>query len=83
MSINKEQIQAFLAEPALPAPDGITPEFDNPSNRNGLAWFVTKFCLVVSTLCLFLRTWVRTIKQKKLHIEESMSQEAHAEKRRL
>lgn len=60
----------LLAAPALPAPEGVTPDFDNPPNKNGLAWFVTTFCMVVATMCLFLRIIVRLWLEKKLRVEE-------------
>ena len=63
-------LEALLAAPALPPPEGVIPNFDSPPNRNGLAYFVTAFCLVVLTLCLLLRAYSRTWRERKLHKEE-------------
>ncbi|KAJ5309982.1 uncharacterized protein N7443_002443 [Penicillium atrosanguineum] len=69
--MSPEALAEMLNAPALPAPEGITPNFDNPSNANGLAWFVTTFCMVVATMCLLLRLYVRVILEKKFRAEES------------
>ncbi|KAJ5122343.1 hypothetical protein N7448_003475 [Penicillium atrosanguineum] len=68
--MSPEALAEMLNAPALPAPEGITPNFDNPSNANGLAWFVTTFCMVVATMCLLLRLYVRVILEKKFRAEE-------------
>lgn len=68
--MSPEVLAELLAAPALPAPEGVTPNFDNPPNKNGLAWFVTTFCMVVATMCLFLRILVRLWLEKKLRVEE-------------
>lgn len=65
------ELEALLAAPALEAPEGVTPDFDNPPDRNDLACFVTTLCLVVSTICLMIRAYARTWKEKRLHKEES------------
>ena len=67
---SQAELEALLAAPALPPPEGVTPNFDSPPNRNGLAWFVTTLCIVVTTLCLLLRAYSRTWKVRKLHREE-------------
>ena len=65
------EVEALLAAPALEAPEGVTPDFENPPDRNDLAWFVTTLCLVVSTICLLIRAYARTWREKRLHKEES------------
>ncbi|KAL2018125.1 hypothetical protein VTK56DRAFT_1255 [Thermocarpiscus australiensis] len=45
MSLSPEQLAALLAAPALEPPLGVTADFDNLPNQNGLAWFVTTFCM--------------------------------------
>jgi hypothetical protein len=59
-----------LAAPALKPPPGVTANFDNPPNENTLAWVVTTFCMVVATLCLCLRSYVRLWLDKRIRIEE-------------
>ncbi|KAJ5754433.1 hypothetical protein N7533_003976 [Penicillium manginii] len=49
--MSPEVLAELLAAPALAAPEGVTPDFENPPNRNGLAWFVTTLCMVISTAC--------------------------------
>ncbi|KAK1783185.1 hypothetical protein QBC45DRAFT_447946 [Copromyces sp. CBS 386.78] len=70
MSLSQDQIDALLSLPALEPPPGISPNFDDPPNRNGLAYFVTTFCLVVSTLCVFIRLYARVWIEKRARIEE-------------
>ncbi|KAJ5677953.1 uncharacterized protein N7477_003586 [Penicillium maclennaniae] len=70
--MSPEALAALLNAPALPAPEGVTPNFDNPSNANGLAWFVTTFCMVVATMCLLLRLYVRLYLEKKFRAEEML-----------
>ncbi|KAJ5344827.1 hypothetical protein N7452_002831 [Penicillium brevicompactum] len=69
---SEEALAKILAAPALPPPAGVTPNFDNPPNSNTLAWFVTTFCMVVATLCLLLRAYVKIWLDKKLRVEEVM-----------
>lgn len=72
MSMTKEELEGLLAAPAMEAPEDITPDFDSPPNRNGLALFVTTFCLAVSVLCVILRTYARVWRVRAIHKEESM-----------
>ncbi|KAL3496536.1 hypothetical protein BJX62DRAFT_193462 [Aspergillus germanicus] len=70
MSMSPEALAELLAQPALPAPSGVTPEFDNPPNDNTLAWVVTTVCTVVTTICLFLRLFTRVWLEKNVRVEE-------------
>jgi len=70
---SEEALAKILAAPALSPPAGVTPEFENPPNQNVLAWFVTTFCMVVATLCLLLRAYVRLWLDKKIRVEEGKS----------
>ncbi|KAL4806196.1 hypothetical protein BDV18DRAFT_124092 [Aspergillus unguis] len=70
MSLSPEDLEELLARPALEAPSGVTPNFDDPPNNNSLAWVVTTFCTVVSTLCVLLRIFVRAWLDKKFRVEE-------------
>ncbi|RDW70456.1 uncharacterized protein DSM5745_07967 [Aspergillus mulundensis] len=70
MSLSPDALATLLAQPALAPPDGVTPNFDNPSNGNHLAYVVTTFCTVVSTLCLLLRLFAKGWLEKKIRVEE-------------
>ncbi|KAB8068888.1 hypothetical protein BDV29DRAFT_161970 [Aspergillus leporis] len=50
-----KELATLLAAPALPAPPGVTPNFDKPPNQNSYAWGITTVCTVLATLCLCLR----------------------------
>lgn len=70
MSTSSQQLASLLAQPALDPPEGITPDFSNPPNRNGLAWFVTTFCTVVTALCCLIRGYTKIWVTRTLKIEE-------------
>ncbi|KAH0436387.1 hypothetical protein CcaCcLH18_04407 [Colletotrichum camelliae] len=72
MSLSSDKLEALLALPALAPPEGVTPNFDNPPNQNGLAWAVTTTCMVIATLCLFVRCYARLWIEKKVRIEEGI-----------
>ncbi|KAJ5871750.1 uncharacterized protein N7529_004103 [Penicillium soppii] len=67
---SEETLASILEAPALPPPAGVTPDFEHTPSHNVLAWFVTTFCMVVATLCLLLRAYVRLWLDGKLRIEE-------------
>lgn len=60
-----------LDEPAYPPPDGITPNFDNPTNRNAFALGILVACVTVTTICFLMRIYARVYLLKKIRIEES------------
>jgi hypothetical protein len=70
MSLSPEEVAALLAAPALEPPSGVTAVFDNPPNKNGLAWFVTTFCMVISTCCLFVRLYAKVWVRRETRAEE-------------
>ncbi|RKU43781.1 hypothetical protein DL546_004585 [Coniochaeta pulveracea] len=70
MSLPPDQLAALLAAPALEPPAGVTANFDNPPNKNGLAWFVTTFCMVISTLFLLVRLYAKIWVRKETRTEE-------------
>lgn len=65
-----EDLEELLVAPALPAPEGITPNFDDPPNNNVLAWFVTTLCMIVATSCVCLRLFARVWIDKRIRVEE-------------
>ncbi|KAI1843003.1 hypothetical protein JX266_010856 [Neoarthrinium moseri] len=72
MALSGDNLASLLAAPALDHPEGIVPNFDNPTNKNGLAWFVTTFCMAIATLCLLIRAYARIIMLKQPGIEEGI-----------
>ena len=70
MSLSPAELEALLAAPALPPPDGVTPNFDDPENQNGLAMFVFTFCTIIATLCLLIRSYARFWVERKFQLEE-------------
>lgn len=72
MSLSSAEVEALLDAPAMQPPAGVTPNFDNPPNQNMLAWFVTTFCMVISTICLLVRLYSRVWKQRKFKITEGI-----------
>lgn len=68
--MSSSELEALLAEPALQAPAGATPNYANPPNHNGLAWFVTILCIAVGTICLLLRAYARMWKPRQVRTME-------------
>ncbi|KAK0625028.1 hypothetical protein B0T17DRAFT_508048 [Bombardia bombarda] len=64
------EVVTFLALPALPPPSGVTPNFDNPPNQNGLAMGVTTFLTLILKLCFLLRLYARFWVGERINIEE-------------
>ncbi|KAI8944503.1 hypothetical protein F4801DRAFT_571488 [Xylaria longipes] len=55
---------------ALPAPDGVIPNFDNPPNKNALGIGVVILCLSLATVCAGLRAFSKLVCVKKVEIED-------------
>ncbi|KAI1384386.1 uncharacterized protein F4822DRAFT_432933 [Hypoxylon trugodes] len=71
-------LEAFLDTPAMPAPEGVTPVFDNPPNQNSLGITVLTVCLVISTVCVCLRAYARVYLLRKVQVEEILIFSAYA-----
>ncbi|KAJ4245488.1 hypothetical protein NW762_013997 [Fusarium torreyae] len=65
MAFPQQDLEKLLSAPALEPPPGVQPQFENPPNENPLAWGVTTFCMVIATLCLFLRAYGRIWLERK------------------
>ncbi|KAB8202983.1 hypothetical protein BDV34DRAFT_227880 [Aspergillus parasiticus] len=61
-----------LDGPAHPPPDGVTPNFDNPTNRNALATGVLAACVAVTTICFLMRIYARVYLLRKIQLEETL-----------
>ncbi|KAK6949613.1 hypothetical protein Daesc_009696 [Daldinia eschscholtzii] len=77
-----EQQQIALNSPALPAPEGFVPNFDNPSNNNGLAFGVMIACTAITTICLLIRLYARLFLFKQLKVEDCMFSEPDVSRRK-
>ena len=73
MSLNASALAALLAAPALEPPAGMTAQFDNPPNRNGLAMFVTTFCAVLSTIFVLIRLVGKMRLDRSIRVEDGRS----------
>ncbi|CAD0017548.1 unnamed protein product, partial [Aureobasidium pullulans] len=70
MSLTPSELNILLGEPALVPPAGFTPDYDDPPNRNGLAWFVTTFCMLFATTLVVVRLYAKFRILKAVHTEE-------------
>lgn len=70
MSLTPTQLAALLASPALAAPNGTTANFVDPPNENGLAYFVTSFCMIIATVSCFIRGYTKICLVKAVRVEE-------------
>ncbi|KAF7558193.1 hypothetical protein G7Z17_g19 [Cylindrodendrum hubeiense] len=59
-----------LEGPALAPPDGVTSNFNNPPNRNDLAWGVLLTCSIITTICFCVRAYGRLYLARKFQTEE-------------
>lgn len=64
---------AIVYGPALAPPPGVTADFENPPNNNGLAVGVLAACVAVSSLCLLLRVYVQGVLARRFYPEDCMS----------
>lgn len=70
MSLSASELNTLLREPALETPEGLTADFLHPPNNNGLAWFVTTFCMVCATGLVLVRGYAKLRVLKAVHVEE-------------
>ncbi|KAI1401769.1 hypothetical protein F4819DRAFT_313527 [Hypoxylon fuscum] len=68
----KDQQEALLNGAALAPPAGITSNFDNPPNNNGLAHGVIAACVAVATICILIRAYARLVLFKGVKLEDYM-----------
>lgn len=70
-----EEIESLLNGPALPPPDGVEPNFEDPPNHNALGYGLLSAMLAVGTIAMFFRILARVIKPKRFYIEDGTSYE--------
>lgn len=69
-SLPPAEQQALLNGPALQPPDGVNPNFDNPSNDDGLARKVLAVCFALGSAFVLLRAYVAWFVNKKPHFND-------------
>lgn len=57
--LSPQQLETLLNEPAGPPPPGVTPNFDDPANLNGLVILTLTLCLVFAFLAVLIRTYTK------------------------
>lgn len=67
-SVPPGELQEVLDGPALPPPEGVEPNFDNPPNESTLALGALFTCLSLATIFLLIRFYVRLFIVKKTHL---------------
>ncbi|RAL16576.1 uncharacterized protein BO97DRAFT_467884 [Aspergillus homomorphus CBS 101889] len=68
--MSSDDLATLFAQPALAAPEGVTPNFDNPPNHNSLALGIITVCTVIATLCMCLRIYVRIWLDRSIRLED-------------
>jgi hypothetical protein len=61
---------SLFDRPAMMAPDGVDPEFDNPPNRNTMVIAIITVCLVISSIAVTLRVYSRYAILGKIQIQD-------------
>ncbi|KAI1074443.1 hypothetical protein F5B20DRAFT_563736 [Whalleya microplaca] len=69
-SLSPNELEAALNGPALQPPPGITPDFDNPPNRNAAALAAIIVCLTLPTISAILYTYGRVFYVKIFHVSD-------------
>jgi hypothetical protein len=69
-ALSPAQQQTVLDGPALPPPEGMQSNFDNPPSFNTGGYIVVSFCLAISTAFVFIRIYSRAFLTKQFRIEE-------------
>ena len=64
--------------PAMEAPEGVTPNFVDPPNRNGMVNGVLTMFTVISTLCICLRMYAKVYVMRKMQLQESKAPAARS-----
>ncbi|KAI1139196.1 hypothetical protein F5Y05DRAFT_381090 [Hypoxylon sp. FL0543] len=59
-----------LSMPALPPPDGVIPNFDNPPRYNTSGYALCSFFLAVASIAMLLRVYARVWCAKKVRLED-------------
>ncbi|KAI1260125.1 hypothetical protein F5Y18DRAFT_261077 [Xylariaceae sp. FL1019] len=76
--LSPADLQIALAAPALTPPDGVTPNFDDPPNLNGVSLAGLLVCLIVATIFLCIRIYVKFWKLRQWHLADFLMIIAYA-----
>ena len=57
--LSPQQLQALLSGPAGAPPAGVTPNFNDPANLNGLVILTLTLCLVFATMAVLMRVYTK------------------------
>lgn len=68
--LSPEEQRAFLLRPAMKVPPGVTQNLIDPPNRNHFALTVTIICLVICSLCFFIRVYARVFVVRRVKVED-------------
>ncbi|KAJ2977748.1 hypothetical protein NUW58_g7713 [Xylaria curta] len=66
-SLSPDKQEALLNGPAAPPPPGVVSNFDNPPNRNELAFAVTTSALALSSVVVILWIFAKAFCQRKVY----------------
>ncbi|KAI0844146.1 hypothetical protein F5Y00DRAFT_249447 [Daldinia vernicosa] len=66
--LSPAELEVALDEPALKPPDGVTPNFEHPVNENTVSLVSIFLCLVVGSIFLGCRIYIRFFKMRQQYI---------------
>ncbi|KAI0554028.1 hypothetical protein F4679DRAFT_393853 [Xylaria curta] len=66
--LSMDDLRKALEGPALSPPEGVSPNFEHPPNQNSVAVLGLLVCLVLASVFLIIRIYVKFFKIKRLHI---------------
>ncbi|RYP53962.1 hypothetical protein DL769_010422 [Monosporascus sp. CRB-8-3] len=67
-AIPPSRLQDVLDGPALPPPEGVVPDFDNPPNKSTMALGALFTCLILATVFLAIRMYARFFVVRSTHL---------------
>lgn len=67
-SIPPSELENALNGPALPPPEGVVPNFDNPPNEGAMALGTLFASLILATALLLIRFYARLFVVKRTHL---------------
>ncbi|KAI1077037.1 hypothetical protein F5B20DRAFT_593640 [Whalleya microplaca] len=72
-NLSASQAELILNGPALEPPEGVTPNFEHPPNRNDLAHATNALCLILLVSFCLVRAYARLICVKKVRLEDFLA----------
>lgn len=71
LPLTPEEIQGYLQGPSLAPPNEETiPNFENPPRNNAVAYWVTGGGLVLASIVVFIRIYVKAFRTKQVKLED-------------